>query len=104
MSTPTQNTQAAPPPTATITPFPAPAVAAAPSSAELPQVLEQSFSAFGSISQFKDAQRMAMMLAHSSIVPEAYRGDEHLGDCVIALEIANRIGASVLAVMQNLYR
>jgi hypothetical protein len=35
-------------------------------------------------------------------VPESYRGDEHIGDCVIALEIANRIGASVLAVMQNL--
>jgi hypothetical protein len=46
---------------------------------------------------------MAMMLARSSIVPEAYRGEEHLGDCVIALEIANRIGASILAVMQNLH-
>ncbi len=45
---------------------------------------------------------MADMLTHSSIVPENYRGDEHLGDCVIALEIANRIGASILAVMQNL--
>ena len=103
MSTPTQNTQAAPPPTATITPFPAPAVAAAPGPAEWPQRLEQPFSAFGSVSQFQDAQRMARMLAHSSIVPEAYRGREHLGDCVIALEIANRIGASILAVMQNLH-
>jgi len=102
MSAPTQNTQDAEPPAATITPFPAPVVAAAPNSAEWPQPVKQPFSAFGSLSQFKDAQRMALMLARSSIVPEAYRGDEHIGDCVLALEIANRIGASVLAVMQNL--
>ena len=63
----------------------------------------QPFSAFGNISMFEDVQRMATMLCSSSIVPETYRGKEHLGDCVIALEIANRIGASVLAVMQNLY-
>jgi len=62
----------------------------------------QTFSAFGSLSQFKDAQRMATMLARSSIVPENYRGEAHIGNCVIALEIANRIGASILAVMQNL--
>src|SRR5215472_10183707 len=74
----------------------------APESVNGTQSVQPCFCAFGSISQFKDAQRMAMMLAHSSIVPETYRGDEHIGDCVIALEIANRIGASVLAVMQNL--
>jgi hypothetical protein len=102
MSTSTKNAQAAQLPPATITPFPLPAAMVAPSSAELPQFPEQPFSAFGSLSQFKDAQRMALMLAHSSIVPAAYRGDEHVGDCVIALEIANRIGASILAVMQNL--
>lgn len=61
------------------------------------------FSAFGSISQFGDAQRMAKMLCASNIVPENYRGENNIGNCVIALEIANRIGASVLAVMQNLY-
>jgi hypothetical protein len=72
------------------------------SPAEFQQQHVQPFSAFGSISQFKDAQRMAIMLANSSIVPEIYRGEEHIGNCVIALEIANRIGASVLAVMQNL--
>lgn len=60
------------------------------------------FSAFGSISHFKDAQRMAMALCKSSIVPEGFRGEDKIGDCVIALEIANRIGASVLAVMQNI--
>lgn len=46
---------------------------------------------------------MAKALSSSSIVPEAYRGDQNLGSCIIALEMANRIGANVLSVMQNLY-
>ncbi len=103
MSTPIQKTPAAAPPDPRkITPLPRPAAAAPPRLTDRPQIPELPFSAFGSISQFRDAQRMAMMLAHSSIVPENYRGEEHLGNCVIALEIANRIGASILAVMQNL--
>jgi hypothetical protein len=61
------------------------------------------FSAFGNISHFENAQRMAKALCSSSIVPQNYQGDTNLGSCVIALEISNRIGASVLAVMQNLY-
>jgi hypothetical protein len=70
--------------------------------AENPQPPRRAFSAFGSISQFENAKRMARMLARSALVPEGYRGNRHLGNCVIALEIANRIGAPVLAVMQNL--
>lgn len=69
---------------------------------EWPALVPQPFSAFGSLSQFQDAQRMATMLARSSIVPENYRGEAHVGDCLIALDIANRIGVAVLAVMQNL--
>lgn len=61
------------------------------------------FSAFGSITHFEQAQRMAKALSSSSIVPETYRGDQNLGSCIIALEMANRIGANVLSVMQNLY-
>ena len=70
--------------------------------AESPQALAP-FTAFGSLSHFETAQRMAKALSSSSIVPENYRGDHRTGDCVIALEISNRIGATVLAVMQNLY-
>lgn len=44
---------------------------------------------------------MAKLLTSSSIVPQTYR--DNLADSVIALEIANRIGANPLAVMQNLY-
>lgn len=58
-------------------------------------------SAFQSIESFEAVQRMAKLLCASSIVPQSYR--ENLGDAVIALEMANRIGANPLAVMQNLY-
>jgi len=82
--------------------LPSPAAAVGSEAVELPSLVPQPFSAFGSLSQFQDAQRMATLLARASIVPESYRGEAHIGDCVIALEIANRIGASILAVMQNL--
>lgn len=44
---------------------------------------------------------MAKLLTSSSIVPQSYR--DNIADSVIALEMANRIGANPLAVMQNLY-
>lgn len=59
------------------------------------------FSAFSSPSAFEQAQRMAKLLTSSSIVPQTYR--DNIADSVIALEMANRIGANPLAVMQNLY-
>jgi hypothetical protein len=61
------------------------------------------FSAFSSIANFENAQRMASALSACSLVPEAYRGKDNLANAVIALEMANRIGANPLAVMQNLY-
>jgi len=59
------------------------------------------FQVFAGERNFEAAQRMAKVLAASKIVPDGYHGN--LADCVIALEMANRIGASPLAVMQNLY-
>lgn len=50
---------------------------------------------------FEHAQRVAKMLSTSSLIPEAYRGN--IQNTMIALEMANRIGASPLMVMQNLY-
>jgi hypothetical protein len=47
------------------------------------------------------AQRVAKAFASSTIVPESYRGN--VANCLIALEMANRIGASPLLVMTNLY-
>ncbi len=70
----------------------------------LPAVIEPRQTAIGvfaTVEGFELAQRQAKMLATSKIVPTAYQGN--LPDCVIALEMAQRIGASPLAVMQNLY-
>lgn len=54
-------------------------------------------------SSFALAVKQARALTASSLVPEAYRGDKNLGNAMIALEVANRIGASPIMVMQNLY-
>lgn len=58
-------------------------------------------SAFSSLEAFEGAQRMAKLLASSDLVPAQYRGN--LANTVIALEMAQRMGASPLAVMQQLY-
>ena len=41
------------------------------------------------------------MYTASTIVPEAYKGN--VGNCVIALDMATRMGVNPLMVMQNLY-
>lgn len=56
---------------------------------------------FMSIKAFEDAQRMVAPLAKSDLVPATFQGK--VGNCLIALEMAQRIGASPLMVMQNLY-
>lgn len=50
---------------------------------------------------FEHAQRVAKMLASSNLIPKEYQGN--IQNTMIALEMANRIGASPLMVMQNLY-
>jgi hypothetical protein len=45
--------------------------------------------------------RQAKALASSSLVPEAYRNNP--ANVMVAMELAHRIGASVMAVMQNLH-
>ena len=53
------------------------------------------------VKQFEVQQRMAQMYSTSTIVPDTYRGN--LGNCVIALDMAMRMNANPLMVMQNLY-
>jgi hypothetical protein len=53
--------------------------------------------------KFELIQRAARMFSTSPLVPEQYRGDKGLGSCVIALNMAHRMGADPLMVMQNLY-
>lgn len=52
------------------------------------------------LQSFELAQRAAKLLASSSLVPKEYIGN--LPNCVIALNMAGRIGADPLMVMQNL--
>jgi len=53
-------------------------------------------------SGFELAQRIAKSLASSTLVPKIYQGQEGLANCLIALEIANRIKISPMVVMQNM--
>ena len=52
---------------------------------------------------FEAAQRMAKAICTSDLVPEAYRGPEKIGNAVIAMDYASRLGASPLMVMQNMH-
>jgi hypothetical protein len=56
---------------------------------------------FASLQSFELMQRAAKLLSASSLVPDAYKGN--LPNCVIALNMAQRLGADPLMVMQNLY-
>ena len=53
------------------------------------------------IKQFEVMQRMGNMYTQSTIVPDTYKGN--IGNCVIALDMAMRMGCNPLMVMQNLY-
>lgn len=50
---------------------------------------------------FSTAARMATALSKSTIVPKEYQRNE--GNCIIAIEMANRLKVSPMMVMQNLY-
>lgn len=56
---------------------------------------------FNSHQGFELMQRGAKLLAASTLVPTTYQGN--LPNCVIALNMASRLGADPLLVMQNLY-
>ena len=58
---------------------------------------------FTSIEGFASLQRMANMFTKSSMVPQTFQGDINLGNAAIALDMAIRMRANPLAVMQNLY-
>lgn len=59
---------------------------------------------FSSQENFEQSMKMAKCLSVSSLVPAIYQDKEKgLSNCIIALEMANRIKMSPLMVMQNLY-
>lgn len=58
-------------------------------------------SVFSSKDNFEHIQRVATMFSKSDLVPKQFQGN--IGNCVIALEMASRMNASPIAVMQNMY-
>ena len=52
---------------------------------------------------FAAIQRCAKLLSCSPLVPTTFQGDKGLPSCVIALNLASRLQADPLMVMQNLY-
>ena len=57
---------------------------------------------FQDANSFDHWQRIAKALSSSSLIPTQYRGPEGMANTLVALEFANRVGASPLMVMQNL--
>lgn len=55
---------------------------------------------FGSITAFEAGQRMAKVFATSTLVPQSYQNN--IGNCMIALNLAQRMKSDPLMVMQNL--
>lgn len=56
---------------------------------------------FFDLASFELMQRVAKAFSTSDLVPKQYNGN--LPNCMIALDMAQRIGANPLMVMQNLY-
>lgn len=62
---------------------------------------KQEMSVFTDTNRFELAQRAAKLLSSSKLVPPNFQNN--IPDCLMAQEIANRIGTSTFVVMQNLY-
>lgn len=58
-------------------------------------------SIFLDMERFANAQRVGQLLAASSLVPEAFRGN--IANCVIALNLADRLQVDPFMMMQNMY-
>ena len=56
---------------------------------------------FFNLDSFELIQRVSKAFASSDLVPKQYQGN--LANCMIAMDMAQRIGANPLMVMQNLY-
>ena len=56
---------------------------------------------FGNSESYALAKRVGTMYSESTIVPEAYR--KNIANCMIANDIANRLGMPAIMVMQNLH-
>jgi hypothetical protein len=60
-----------------------------------------STSLFFDVARFEHAQRVAKMLATSTMIPEHFRNN--IGNLLIAMNLAERFQADIFMVMQNIY-
>ena len=60
-------------------------------------------SVFSGIQAFEDAQRIAKALASSTLIPPQFQGQQGFANCLVALEIANRMGISPFLAIQHLH-
>ena len=60
-------------------------------------------SVFSGIQAFEDAQRIAKALASSTLIPTQFQGQQGFANCLVALEIANRMNISPFLAMQHLH-
>lgn len=64
-----------------------------------PKMNNTAVTMWNDVELFKTTQRMANLLIASDTIPQSYKGK--LADCVIAIDMANRMGVSPLVIMQN---
>ena len=64
---------------------------------------QSSGSVFSGIQAFEDAQRIAKALASSTLIPPQFQGQQGFANCLVALEIANRMRISPFLAMQHLH-
>ncbi|MGH2643722.1 MAG: hypothetical protein ACRDE2_07240 [Chitinophagaceae bacterium] len=84
-------------------------VAAEKKSTEIQKVEKSTIFNFFDKEQFEIMQRVSNLFASSELVPDMYKisdknpKEKAVANCMIAIEMSQRIGASPLMVMQNLY-
>lgn len=58
---------------------------------------------FTSKESYKLLWSMAKMFSQTALAPEQFRGEDHVGDCAVAINMAQRMGADPMLLMQNMY-
>ena len=64
-----------------------------------PQMEQVALTMWNDLKMFETTQRMAKLLAVTQIAPQSYRNN--VADCVVAIDMGNRMGLSPIVVMQN---
>lgn len=64
-------------------------------------LLVQESGMFFNVAMFEQGQRIAQMFAESTMVPDHFK--KNIGNCMIAINYAHRVGADPFMTMQNMY-